>query len=227
MAAMRSKFSVLARRTMPTTRYPLVSSSSARYEPSWPVIPVIRAVLAPAGDAGVGIRGPSYHPTCWGARVGAGRWAGVTLVAGRAHRYWCSGGATTPRVDTPRRRRPAVGVRLRAASERPADRAGYAAGRSARVLRQPARPHAVSRLAGRAWLPLSSCLRAGQLDQAVGGVDPHVALRLATRRHPARVGARRHRGDAARGPARARLPDGRVLGQHADLERRGVRPGLR
>src|SRR5581483_1990148 len=41
---MRSKFSVLARRTRPTTRYPFSSSSSARYDPSCPVIPVMTAV---------------------------------------------------------------------------------------------------------------------------------------------------------------------------------------
>ena len=41
---MRSNAVVELRRTMPTTRYPLSSRSSARYEPSWPVIPVISAV---------------------------------------------------------------------------------------------------------------------------------------------------------------------------------------
>src|SRR5438045_840804 len=40
---MRAKFSVLARRTMPCTSYPCSSRNSARYEPSWPVIPVMRA----------------------------------------------------------------------------------------------------------------------------------------------------------------------------------------
>src|SRR3954468_14565225 len=42
---MRSNFSVDARRTMPCTSYPCSSRSSARYEPSWPVIPVISARL--------------------------------------------------------------------------------------------------------------------------------------------------------------------------------------
>ena len=41
---MRSKFSVEARRTMPKTSYPSSSRSSARYDPSWPVIPVISAL---------------------------------------------------------------------------------------------------------------------------------------------------------------------------------------
>src|SRR5213596_1071206 len=38
------------------TSYPLVSSNSARYEPSWPVMPVIRAVLrgCPAAPPGLG-----------------------------------------------------------------------------------------------------------------------------------------------------------------------------
>src|SRR5579884_1251156 len=43
---MRSCTSVLVRRVMPTTRYPSSSSNSARYDPSWPVIPVMSAVLA-------------------------------------------------------------------------------------------------------------------------------------------------------------------------------------
>ena len=33
------------RRLIPCTMYPLFSRNSARYAPSWPVIPVIRAVL--------------------------------------------------------------------------------------------------------------------------------------------------------------------------------------
>jgi hypothetical protein len=33
------------RRTMPCTTYPLDESSSVRYEPSWPVIPVMSALL--------------------------------------------------------------------------------------------------------------------------------------------------------------------------------------
>jgi hypothetical protein len=41
---MRSKVSVLERRAIPMTLYPFESSSSARYDPSWPVIPVIKAV---------------------------------------------------------------------------------------------------------------------------------------------------------------------------------------
>ncbi len=32
-------------RLMPCTMYPLFRRNSARYAPSWPVIPVIRAVL--------------------------------------------------------------------------------------------------------------------------------------------------------------------------------------
>src|SRR6266536_3582237 len=42
---MRATFGVLDRRTMPNTWYPLSSSSSARYEPSCPVMPVINARL--------------------------------------------------------------------------------------------------------------------------------------------------------------------------------------
>src|SRR5688500_15943256 len=41
--AMRSNFSVEARRTTPCTSYPRSSRNSARYEPSWPVMPVMRA----------------------------------------------------------------------------------------------------------------------------------------------------------------------------------------
>ena len=33
------------RRLMPCTMYPFLRRNSARYAPSWPVIPVIRAVL--------------------------------------------------------------------------------------------------------------------------------------------------------------------------------------
>src|SRR5438270_13101189 len=42
---MRSYESCEVRRTRPRTSYPLASSNSARYEPSWPVMPVINAVL--------------------------------------------------------------------------------------------------------------------------------------------------------------------------------------
>ena len=42
------------RRMMPQTLYPLASSSSVRYEPSWPVMPVIRAVLPLRGGCGMG-----------------------------------------------------------------------------------------------------------------------------------------------------------------------------
>src|SRR5579875_2604658 len=42
----RSKVTVLLRRCRPTTSYPLSSRSSARYEPSWPVMPVMSAVGA-------------------------------------------------------------------------------------------------------------------------------------------------------------------------------------
>src|SRR5688572_26544496 len=45
---MRSYGVVELRRTTPTTRYPLVSKNSARYEPSWPVIPVMSAVFTGA-----------------------------------------------------------------------------------------------------------------------------------------------------------------------------------
>src|SRR5688572_13967274 len=44
MCSMRSFVTVLERRATPITRYPLESNNSARYEPSWPVIPVINAV---------------------------------------------------------------------------------------------------------------------------------------------------------------------------------------
>src|SRR5580704_3048152 len=43
---MRSKFTVLERRTMPMTVYPLERRNSARYEPSWPVTPVMSARFA-------------------------------------------------------------------------------------------------------------------------------------------------------------------------------------
>ena len=43
--SMRSSDSVDARRTTPKTSYPFSSSSSARYEPSWPVTPVTSARL--------------------------------------------------------------------------------------------------------------------------------------------------------------------------------------
>src|SRR5712664_4182601 len=43
---MRPRFIVDDRRTTPCTSYPFPSRSSARYEPSWPVIPVMSAVLA-------------------------------------------------------------------------------------------------------------------------------------------------------------------------------------
>ncbi len=42
---MRPVENELERRIRPWTSYPLSSSSSARYEPSWPVIPVISARL--------------------------------------------------------------------------------------------------------------------------------------------------------------------------------------
>src|ERR1041385_8655326 len=42
---MRSVLNELLRRTTPWTIYPFASSSSARYDPSWPVIPVISAFL--------------------------------------------------------------------------------------------------------------------------------------------------------------------------------------
>src|SRR4030042_5598967 len=44
MWRIRSKLTVLVRRTMPTTWYPLSRRNSARYAPSWPVMPVISAV---------------------------------------------------------------------------------------------------------------------------------------------------------------------------------------
>src|SRR5690606_13377193 len=40
------KFGALDRRTTPVTSYPFSSRSSARYEPSWPVMPVMSARLA-------------------------------------------------------------------------------------------------------------------------------------------------------------------------------------
>src|SRR5258708_19866831 len=40
---MRSNFSRLLRRTKPYTSHPFSSKNSARYEPSWPVTPVISA----------------------------------------------------------------------------------------------------------------------------------------------------------------------------------------
>ena len=44
-AAPESLRSELDRRTMPWTRYPFSRRSSARYEPSWPVMPVMSAVF--------------------------------------------------------------------------------------------------------------------------------------------------------------------------------------
>src|SRR5690348_13654232 len=49
MWAMRSKLTVLERRTMPMTVYPFERSNSAKYEPSWPVMPVISARFAIEG----------------------------------------------------------------------------------------------------------------------------------------------------------------------------------
>src|SRR5262245_53323982 len=43
---MRRVLKLEERRTMPCTSYPLSRSSSVRYEPSWPVIPVMRARFA-------------------------------------------------------------------------------------------------------------------------------------------------------------------------------------
>src|SRR5665213_1265713 len=43
MRSSRSVLNELERRTRPHTSYPLASSSSARYDPSCPVIPVISA----------------------------------------------------------------------------------------------------------------------------------------------------------------------------------------
>ncbi len=43
---MRQLFGALSRRTTPKTSYPFSSSSSARYEPSCPVMPVMIARLA-------------------------------------------------------------------------------------------------------------------------------------------------------------------------------------
>jgi hypothetical protein len=51
--AIRSYGVVELRRTIPVTVYPFASSSSARYEPSWPVMPVISAL----GRASVLVRG--------------------------------------------------------------------------------------------------------------------------------------------------------------------------
>ena len=43
---MRDVLNVEARRIRPWTMYPFSRSNSARYDPSWPVIPVISAVFA-------------------------------------------------------------------------------------------------------------------------------------------------------------------------------------
>src|SRR5260370_1116352 len=47
----RPVLKVLARRTRPWTSYPFSRSSSARYEPSWPVMPVTRARRDVGADA--------------------------------------------------------------------------------------------------------------------------------------------------------------------------------
>src|SRR5262245_50692192 len=68
MWLMRSKFSVLARRTMPTTRYPRSRSHSARCDPSCPVMPVITAVvMRPSFPAAVPILEP-HHVVQFGRR---------------------------------------------------------------------------------------------------------------------------------------------------------------
>src|SRR5207245_6275560 len=52
--SMRPAFKVDERRTTPWTSYPLARRSSARYEPSWPVIPVMSAVLAMPAEKSMG-----------------------------------------------------------------------------------------------------------------------------------------------------------------------------
>src|SRR5688572_29739124 len=59
--AMRSYGVVELRRTIPMTRYPFSRRSSARYDPSWPVTPVIRAVGI-AVDA-IGLAHEKREPT--------------------------------------------------------------------------------------------------------------------------------------------------------------------
>ena len=62
---MRSKFSVLERRTMPCTSYPFPKRNSARQAPSCPVMPVINALQViefllsqpPASGSTGGVRG--------------------------------------------------------------------------------------------------------------------------------------------------------------------------
>ena len=64
-----------ARRIRPWTVYPFSSSSSARYEPSWPVIPVITAVRPCVGEP---------FAACWlvwGLRVPASPSASTPLAA--------------------------------------------------------------------------------------------------------------------------------------------------
>src|SRR3954447_18468783 len=64
MWAIRSKFTVLLRRTMPTTLYPCSRRSSARYEPSWPVMPVMSARRFAMGTV-VDHVGPRVCYVCW------------------------------------------------------------------------------------------------------------------------------------------------------------------
>src|SRR5580698_4007589 len=45
MDSSRSVLKLEERRTTPCTSYPFASSNSARYDPSWPVTPVISAVF--------------------------------------------------------------------------------------------------------------------------------------------------------------------------------------
>ena len=61
---MRSVLKRLARRMMPWTWYPLSSKNRARYEPSWPVTPVISARLLPE-DARVSLLEAIGRPDLW------------------------------------------------------------------------------------------------------------------------------------------------------------------
>src|SRR6185437_14893428 len=84
MWAIRSKLTVLDRRTTPTTSYPCSSRNSARYDPSCPVTPVINARfgMEPHGTS----RAPGSTPT-----VPGGEHLN-SVVPARRHRRGVGGG---------------------------------------------------------------------------------------------------------------------------------------
>ena len=76
------------RRMMPQTSYPFSSSNSARYEPSWPVMPVISAFFRGAADGVMGntsdnAKGVSWRQG-WDLTGGGDREAGTIPLVGRS-----------------------------------------------------------------------------------------------------------------------------------------------